>query len=400
MTAVRSRARRRWSFHAITPAIGVLAITSALAARPSTAEAGGPTPPAFTDDGQRRGSVLVAVAASDLEAVALFEALRELLARLDLRLRAMRREASEDEIAPVDPGLLTPQDRACVAIDARSSERVLIAAYGIRKGGLAPPVLRTVLRTDSSAIVVEQVAHTVYATLESMFAATDAGSEQESIVPSAMNATRDTAVALPVDASQAPPAPRARFGLDAEAFASVREVASGVGPSTGGGAALGVSLLRLPMQPGVWLAAVFDAPFDVPSQETTLETSVESLRAIPTAQLFTLGIVRADLGAGAGIDLFHTTPRDAPRASIKLGPPMTLTDPVVTAQLVTRTNVARVACLLVGAGLDYDLGVHRYTTLDRSGNAQSVLLPWRFRPSAIVGLWIPLAGTTVCSNSE
>jgi len=385
---------------AIRLAFGVLAIASALAAWPSKAEAGGPMLHAFTDDVRRQGSVLVAVAASDPEAVALFEALRELLARRDLGLRPMRRDASAEEGALVEPGLVSPDDRACVAIDARSRDRVLIAAYGIGKRGLAPPVQRTVLRTDSSAIVVEQVAHTVYATIASLLAATEPGPEPESSVPPAMNVAKDTAGGLPIDGLQAQPLPRARFGLDAAAFASLRAVASGVGPSTGGGAALGASALRLPMQPSVWLTASFDAPFDVPSRETTLETSVESFRAIPTAQLFTFGILRVDFGAGAGIDLFHTTPRDAPRSSVKLGPAMTLTDPVMTAQLVTRTNVARVACLLVGVGVDYDLVVHRYTSVDRFGNADSVLLPWRFRPSAIVGLWIPLAGTTVCSSSE
>jgi hypothetical protein len=397
VTAVRSRAK-----HRRTRAIGVFSLALVLAASsPHEAAAGGPTQLAFTDGAGRSGSVLVAVAATDAEALALFDALRELLARLHLRLRPVRREASgAPNGALIEPGMAAGEDRACVAVDARSADRVLIEAYGVRDGGLARPVERTVLRTDSSAIVVEQVAHVVYATLESLLAPTEPRPEQEPDAPTAASAPKDPVAALPADRAQGPQMPRARFGLDAEAFASLREVASGVGPSTGGGAAMGLGLLRLPLQPSIWLAASFDAPFDVPSQETTLETSVESFRAIPAAQLFTLGILRVDFGAGAGMDLFHTTPRNASRSSIKLSPAMTLADPVIAAQLVTRTNVARVACLLVGVSVDYDLGVHDYTALDRFGNTNSVLVPWRFRPSAIMGLWIPLAGTTVCSNSE
>ena len=397
MTAARSRAKR-----CRTRAIGVFALALVLSASsPHKATAGGPTQLAFTDGAGHSGSVLVAVAANDAEAQALFEALRELLARLHLRLRPVRREASgEQKGALIEPGMAAGEDRACVAVDARSADRVSIEAYGVRDGGLAPPVERTVLRTDSSAIVVEQVAHVVYATLESMLAIAEPGPEQEANVPTAASDPKDPAAALPADDAHGLQMPRARFGLDAAAFASLREVASGVGPSTGGGAALGLGLLRLPRQPSIWLAASFDAPFDVVSQETTLETSVASFRAIPTARLFTVGILRVDLGAGAGMDLFHTTPRDAPRSSIKLSPAMTLTDPVIAAQLMTRTNVARVACLLVGVSVDYDLGVHDYVTLDRLGHTGSVLVPLRFRPSAIMGLWIPLAGTTVCSNSE
>ncbi|HUE39755.1 MAG TPA: hypothetical protein VMR29_09640, partial [Candidatus Binatia bacterium] len=222
MTAVRSRTN-----HCKTRAIGVFALALVLAASspheataggpaPHEATAGGPAQLAFTEGAGRSGSVLVVVAANDAEALALFGALRELLERLHLRLRPVRSEASgERKGALIGPGMAAGEDRACVAVDARSADRVSIEAYGVRDGGLAPPVERTVLRTDSSAIVVEQVAHVVYATLESMLAIAEPGPEQEANVPTAASDPKDPAAALPADDAQGPQMPRARFGLDA-----------------------------------------------------------------------------------------------------------------------------------------------------------------------------------------
>jgi hypothetical protein len=124
-----------------------------------------------------------------------------------------------------------------------------------------------------------------------------------------------------------------------------------------------------------------------------------SFRAVPSAQLLQLPAFALDLGAGVGLDLFHTVPRDAGH-SVVLESTKTLGDPVVEGLLVSRIRVARGARLLVGLAVDYDFGEHRYTAIDRYGNSSEVLQPWAVRPSGMLGLCIPLAGASSCASAE
>jgi hypothetical protein len=140
--------------------------------------------------------------------------------------------------------------------------------------------------------------------------------------------------------------------------------------------------------------------FDATGPDLALETSVSSLRAVPSVELVRAPALDLGLGAGAGVDLFHTIPRDARRPSVHLSDPMTLADPILEVQLVSRIRVAANARLLLGLELDYDFHAHRYDAIDRAGNADTVLQAWAIRPAAILGFCVPLGGATACAGSE
>jgi hypothetical protein len=188
-------------------------------------------------------------------------------------------------------------------------------------------------------------------------------------------------------------------GLDAAAFASCSAVAPSSGPLFGGGLALDALLRGVALHPSLWLSATILESFDTQGPGVVLETNLMSFRAVPSVQMLQLPAFQLDLGAGVGLDLFHTIPRDAGR-SVQLESTKTLGDPVVEGLLLSRVRIARGARLLVGLVIDYDFGEHRYTAIDRFGNASAVLQPWAVRPSGMLGLCIPLAGASACASAE
>jgi hypothetical protein len=332
------------------------------------------------------------IAGSDEDRAALAESLRELVGRLGLRLQADPGEA------PPWPADARPavgeHDAARVWIDARSPDGVHVAISVAHGGWFDPPVERVVPRGDAAPIVTERVAHVVHATLESLLSNQGAGASSQSS-PGRSTAEGSTASRDALPAGRSP-----GLGVDGAFFASCRGVASISGPVFGGGAALDLVVRNVALRPSLWLAGVVQESFDAQGDDMVLETSVTSFRALPGVELLRLPVLGVDLGAGAGIDLFHVIPRDAHRLSVTLEPATFVVDPVLEAQLLARIRVARSARVLVGFQLDFDFGDHRYTSIDRFGNSQAVLQPWEVRPSAILGFCIPFAGMTGCASSE
>jgi hypothetical protein len=337
--------------------------------------------------------VAVAIAADPEEYGALCDALSELVGRLGLKMEPQRADEPPWSSGAAAAGARRGGAvRARVWIDARAAARVDVAVSVAREGTFGRAVERSVARADSGAIVVEQVAHVVHATLDSMLV--ESLPEPPPPAPSAPPAP-------------APPPPReahvrsvpAGFGLDAAAFATTGAVVSGSGPVLGGGVALALLAGRLPMHPRLWLTAAFDASFDTVSDDMVLETSISSFRALPSVELLATSAVRIELAAGGGIDLFHTIPRDARRPLVELLGARTDVDPVLAAELIADLRVAWTARVFVGAGLDYDLGLHRYLDIQRMGEVV-VMQPWPLRPVGLLGLRIPLAGETAYEGAE
>jgi hypothetical protein len=370
-----------------------LAVSSASTARAQAGETPGTT-------GVGRGFVEMAVAASDDDTAALVDALRELVGRLGLGLRAARADAP-----PWANGTASTDrdERARVFIDNRFADRIEITASAVKDGVASAPVTRTVPRAESTTIVVEQVAHAVHATLESLLSiGPDAAAPPEA---NAAPTVQPLAVApAPVPASDtSPPGPARRrggFGLDAAAFASGRGMASNIGPVIGGGGAVNLAAWHGPLRPSLWIGGSYNAAFD--TQEpgvVALETAVTSLRAVPSVELLALSLLQVDLGVGGGADIFHTVPGSA-GLSVAVGATKTLGDPVLTAQLIARIRVISGARLLVGVDVDDDVRGHRYTSKDGAGNSTPVLEPWPVRPSAMIGLCVPLVGAAACASRE
>jgi hypothetical protein len=320
-----------------------------------------------------------------------------LVARLGLQVQTTRAEAPPWSGETADARSPSGErSRARVWIDARPRDRVDVVVSVARGGSFDPPVSRSVPRTDATeAILVERVSLVVHATLESLLAPPEpekapSGSASVPAAPPPAGADRE-----------ASRAPNARFGLDAAAFASCAAVAPSSGALFGGGVSLDLLLRRVVLRPSLWLGAAILESFDTQGQVLVLETNVSSFRAVPSVQLLELSALEVDFGAGVGLDLFHTIPRDAARATVQLFSTKTLGDPILEGLLVSRIRIARGARLLVGIALDYDFGEHRYTAIDRFGNPTAVVLePWALRPSAMLGLCIPLAGASACASAE
>ena len=370
------------------------ALVVVAAAGPSSRAFAQPSP-APRDDGEATGRagrvVAVAIADDPDEYRALTEALAELFGRLGLRMEAQR---VDERPWPADgpPPFGRGGERARVWVDARTPTRVDVIVSVNRGGTFGRPVERSVVRTDPSAIVTEQVAHVAYAALESML--------DEPPPEPPPPAPNQPPPASPSTRPEPSKPSRPGVELDAAAFGSTRAVASTSGPAVGGGVAFAFSARRLPMHPGLWVTAGFDAPFDTTSEAMVLETSLSSFRVLPSVELFASSTVRLEVAAGAGIDLFHTIPRDSRRPSVELGSTRTLGDPVLAVQLIAELRVAWSARAFLAAGADYDFGVHRYVSLPRTGPPDVVMQPWSIRPVALLGLSIPLAGETAYARSE
>jgi hypothetical protein len=278
---------------------------------------------------------------------------------------------------------------------------IQIAADPDGTGGTGGTVVeRTVPRSDSAAIVVEEVAHVVYATLESLLGAQEPPPPPPVAPPEPPAARVASPPEAPREAPVRRPAESVGFGLDGAVFVTGFEIASNSGAVVGGGGGIELLLAHAPLRPGLWLTGTFLTSFDAQGQLATLETSMSSFRALPSIRVAAIGPLRWDVGAGAGVDFFHTIPRNPSRSTVDLGSTQTLADPVLDAQLLMRIRIASGVRLLLGFDLAYDIGLHRYSDVDRDKTARTVLEPWAWRPSALAGLCIPIAGFYACGGSE
>jgi hypothetical protein len=369
------------------PGLALAGVFAACALVASTDAHAGEAPDASVQPARAR-YVSVRVAAQGEESLALLATLRELVSRLGLALR----ETSGD--APASAFMAAPQvdgdERARVSVDETATDHVVVLVEALESGKPSSPVERSVPRGASSAILTEQVAHVIHSTLESLLAG-DA--------PPA--APRPTAPAAASEKPADQPLHRESFGLVATAFAAGRGVASNTGPSLGGGASVGVTAGTSPWKPSVSLGGAYYAPFGASATDVSLQTTIASFRAVASVRIPRTKFVGVDAGLGAGADLFHTVPGNPGSSLVTLGATQDLVDPVVTARIVAGFRVLAGARVTVGVDVDFDAGGHRYgTETDATRAFSAVLQPWPVRPSAMVGLCLPLIGSIGCAGSE
>jgi hypothetical protein len=341
-----------------------------------------------------RGYVDVAVAAPDPEATRLLDALDELTARLGLGVRATPGGATP--WTRIDGPALDASERARVWIDARAADAVSLDVCVLHPGSPAACVHRTLARAGSSAVVVEEVAHLVHATLESELLAQPEPAPP--LLPTSPAAPLVPPVAVVVphkDDAGAHPA-RPSLALDAAAFVDGRMLAEGSHATLGGGGAVVVSS-AIRFRPSLWLSAAIQTPFAANGTGLTLETTVSSFRAVPAVQVIGFRVLTLDLGAGGGADLFHSTPENPRLPYVGATPaPSTHVSPVFTGQLIAHLRLGPSARLLAGIDIDWSPGQRRYEILTPIGTPTAVLQPWTVRPGALLGLCIPLAGPGGC----
>lgn len=343
------------------------------------------------------GYVDVALIGPEAEASRLVDALDELTARLDLGVRATRGGATP--WTRIDGPALDPAEKARVWIDARAPDVVSLDVCVLHAGSATRCVHRTLARAGSSAVVVEEVAHLVHATLESELL----GAPQPPpplLPPTAPPPPPAVGAAVPpVDGKDEGAAHRGHppsLALDAAAFVDGRMLAHDSRTTFGGGGAVVVSS-AIRFRPSLWLSASIQAPFEESGPGLTLQTTVSSFRAIPAVQLLGFRVLQVDLGAGGGADLFHLTPEN-PRYPFvgPLPPPSTHVDPVFTGQLIAHLRLGPTARLLAGLDIDWTRGQRKYEVETPSGSTAAGVQPWTVRPAALLGFCIPLAGPGGC----
>ncbi len=335
--------------------------------------------------------VVVSAAAKPDERSTLLEALREPLDSLGLTLRVAH---TDDAPSP----LVSAGARARVWIDARPADHVDIFVWTVQGEPFAP-AHRVIPRSGSPAVIAEEVAYVVRATLESLLS--------EPPPPSVAPPPSVTFVVPPqprVDAPAVPPPPpirrtSARFGLDISAFGAAQVVAPST-PAFGGGLGLDLAFRGAhPFRPTLWLDASLNAPFESMTAEATLETTVYSVRVVPGLELFELGRFHLALGAGPGVDLLHTVPSAGSMPfGVNVGASSFQADPIVEAQLLFHAPLARNAGIVLGLNVDYDVAPHHYVETNGLGVTSTVFAPWDLRPSAILGLCVPLVGDSACAG--
>ncbi len=359
-----------------------LLLAAAAAAVPTLALTASPAH-AETPDPARVARVTIAGGEDDLDVF--LEALREPLETLGLRLRGARADAASEA---TDDGGVPPGD-VRISVDLRHEDHVdIVIRVGTPEGSRA--VQRTILRdvTRSRAVVAEDVAYSVRATLESLLAAMPPPPAEPPPSPP------------PPARPPPPPPPEARFGLDVAALANGR----GVAPSTaafGAGAAADVAFWgRRRWRPVLWVLGSFDAPFATSTPEVSLETTLYSFRAVPSVEVVREGPFRFAVGAGFGLDLFRVNPSQGDVTPITILPPTTYVDPILEVQLLARLRLFQSGGLLLAATLDDDTHPHEYFEFDQSGVKGNVLVPWRVRPAVYLGVCFRLTGASGCAGPE
>jgi hypothetical protein len=368
-----------------------LALGALLAVCPGLASAdahAGETSDASTQPARSQYAT-VRVSAPGEESAALLATLRELLSRLGLTLRETATDTPTPAFMTAPP--VDADERARVSVDETGSDRVVVSIETLESGHAPSPVERTVPRGGSTAILTEQVGHVIHSTLESLLVGE---------VPPAPPPRPPAAPAIP---SEKPaPSRQESFGLDATAFAAGRGVASNTGPSLGGGATIGVTAGTGPWKPSVSLGGAYYAPFGTSVPDVTLQTTISSFRAVASVRVPHTKVIGVDLGLGAGADLFHTVPSNPSPQVVTLGPTKDLVDPVVTARVLAGIRLSAGARVTVGIDVDFDAGSHRYVTYSIATKEDTgvPLQPWPVRPSAMLGLCVPLIGSIGCAGSE
>jgi hypothetical protein len=348
-------------------------------------------PRAATGAGPPQRSVVAAdVNAPAPQFDALVVALEDMVRHLDLRLRIERRTEFSPEPSGQDDVL------AGVWIDASAPDHVAIVVSR-PTGSTNRTYARSLTREGSAAVVAEQVAQVLRASLESIL--TDVPEEP---APATTNAPPPDAPGAPSPSTTIEPAaaPRpAGFGVDLLAFGRERATSAQSGPVLGLGAALAVSLPQPLRRFSVEASATYDPRYDVHNGPANDSVDGASFRIVPSVALVALEDLRVDLGVGGGVDLFEAAPLVVRASMAVFEAPVKTVDPVLTGQLVMRLRLAAQLGLFFGCAVDYDPAagptpVHT----GHSSQPPPTFEPWRVRPAATFGLCIALLPGSACAK--
>jgi hypothetical protein len=357
-------------------AIAVLA--PAIAARAET-------PAADAREPERR-TIRLVVAGSDEDAAALEGSLRELLARIGVRIETSRADRLDLD-TPSSLAQKSPSALATAWVDLRSPARATTVLVDGRSGRIS--VHRDVQRDRSGAIVVEEVAHIVHASVEEIAEAEHARAIEPPPAP---------APAAETTVERGAPSPPT-WGLDGGAFFAGRSFGRDASVVIGGGGMVGASLGRGAWRPALWLTGTYHVPFDVQGPLVSVHMKALALRIAPTLKIAGGDGWMLEAGPEAGIDALWTTPRSTELPGGRLAASDTAVSPVIGALVAAHVALGARADLVVAAVGDVDLAPRRYVV--REGpDSEAVFAPIRFRPAIMAGFTFTMAGASAYPARE
>jgi len=329
-----------------------------------------------------RRVVRLVIAGDDNEAAGALEAsLRELLARLDLTVETSRAERLDLDAPALADG--SSGDLATAWVDMRAAHATTAIVDG-KTGRVV--ARRSVARDRSTAIVVEELAHIIHASVEEL-------ADQDRRPPPA----------TPKTSPPEPPPPEpprvaseeARWGLDGGGFFAGRAFGNGAEAVIGGGGLAGAALGRAGFRPALWLIGTYHVAFDVRGRSVDVHTRAATMRLAPTIRLFGGDRWLVEAGPEGGFDVMWTAPRPnatgLPRNG-RIGDESTDVSPIVGAIIAAHLSVGPSADLLLAFSADIDLSPHRFVVAEGT-EIEPLFVPWRVRPAILVGFTFNLAGS-------
>jgi hypothetical protein len=359
----------------------LLAIALASVAADARADDAAPT----AAEAAPRRVVRLVIAGDDAEAAGALEAsVRELVARLDLTVEASRAERLDLDA----PALAetTGGELATAWVDMRATR----ATTAIVDGRTGRVVARRSLERDrSTAIVVEELAHIIHASVEEL--ADVERHRPPTPAPAPPRPQPEPPVRTdPARVANGPP----RWGLDGGGFFAGRAFGTGAEAVVGGGGLVGAALGRAGFRPALWLIGTYHVAFDIRGQRVDVHAKAAAIRIAPTLRLFGGEKWLVEAGPEGGFDVMWTTPRanSTGLPTGRLGEESTDVSPVMGAIVAAHLSVGTSADLLLAFSTDIDLSPHRFVVTE-GAEIEPLFVPWRIRPALLLGFTFNLAGS-------
>jgi hypothetical protein len=328
---------------------------------------------------------LVILGESD-ERQPLADTIRELLARLHVEVL-------------VAPGILPPSLLARVQVDLGSPHEAAIVVSS--DDGKRVLERRSVPRSSSPAILREELAHVVQSAIEAqLLASADTDDGRPGPEGGAPTVTSPV-LPPPPHAPSETPAPSDTPSVTAEHRGVVAvdlTTLAGAGPFADRSGLVGriqgeASMAwRTGPRPSVSVTAQYLFPFDAKSPLVDSQASVASFRAIPAIEVVRTAGVALDVGVGAGVDVLTVSPSSTTLPASGVRAASHRVDTLLT--LVLEMHVALTPALqfTVEAAGDLDLTLRRYV-VDQGPTQDGLFVPWRVRPTLLVGFTFAALGT-------
>jgi len=336
--------------------------------------------------------VVVSVVAEQADADALEATLVELLGRLDVGLRLSRvdeLDTPSGKPSPADSGTLA---RVWVDLNLHQPKAVSVVIEDARSAKVA--TRRELTVTAPKAVLLEQVAHMIHATIESLLhaepvappAPPEPPEPPEPVPPQPV----PPPVAPPAVKTKATPAEPPSWGLDAAPLVGLHVHSDHSGAVIGMGGAMAVGYRRGLLRPTGWLTAEYRLAFDTDEGGAPPQAHTLALRLFPTIDIFRFPMVALHVGVGAGLDVFFVEHRIEDSRGHGKRDKATHLSPVIIGGLITRVRIVDNVQFIGAVAADFDLHT---PTLEVPRSTRGASEPWIVRPAIMLGLSFSLAGS-------